>query len=40
MPALVHADLAQNKYLEDPAFLSYLKYLGYWRKPEYAQYIQ
>lgn len=32
--------LAQKKYLEDKAFLNYLQYLEYWRKPEYAQYIR
>lgn len=33
------ADLAQNEYFEDPAFLGYLKYLQYWKKPEYVKYI-
>lgn len=32
--------LAQNKYFEDTAFLNYLKYLEYWRRPEYAKYIR
>jgi mediator of RNA polymerase II transcription subunit 31 len=32
--------LAQNKYFEDKAFLNYLKYLEYWRRPEYAKYIR
>ncbi|WIA10931.1 hypothetical protein OEZ85_011096 [Tetradesmus obliquus] len=32
--------LAQNKYLEDKAFLNYLKYLEYWRQPQYASYIR
>ncbi|KAF6252762.1 mediator of RNA polymerase II transcription subunit 31-like protein [Scenedesmus sp. NREL 46B-D3] len=32
--------LAQNKYLEDKAFLNYLKYLEYWRQPQYATYIR
>lgn len=36
----MHAGLAQNKYLEDRAFLNYLKYLEYWRQPKYAQYIR
>ncbi|KMZ74871.1 Mediator of RNA polymerase II transcription subunit 31 [Zostera marina] len=27
--------LAQNQYFEDEAFIGYLKYLQYWRKPEY-----
>lgn len=34
------AVLAQNLYLEDPAFLNYLKYLDYWRQPQYAKYLQ
>lgn len=32
-------DLADNKYFDDPAFLAYLKYLLYWKKPEYSRYI-
>lgn len=31
--------LAQNRTLEEPAFVNYLKYLEYWRKPEYSCYI-
>jgi len=31
--------LAQNRYFEKPEFVSYLKYLDYWRRPEYACYI-
>jgi mediator of RNA polymerase II transcription subunit 31 len=31
--------LALNKYLEDPAFLAFLRYLKYWRQPEYARFI-
>jgi mediator of RNA polymerase II transcription subunit 31 len=34
------AGLAQNKFLEDKAFLNYLKYLEYWRQPQYATYIR
>ena len=34
------AGLSQNRYLEDPAFLNYLKYLEYWRQPQYAKYIR
>jgi hypothetical protein len=34
------AGLAQNKYLEDKAFLNYLQYLEYWRQPQYATYIR
>ncbi|KAF6006459.1 hypothetical protein HII13_005136 [Brettanomyces bruxellensis] len=29
--------LAQTGHLEDPRFLNYLKYLEYWRQPEYAK---
>lgn len=32
------ADLAQNRYLEDQAFVNYLSYLQYWATPEYARY--
>ena len=39
-PAALPAGLAQNKYLEDKAFLNYLKYLEYWRQPQYAKYIR
>ncbi|CAM9985774.1 unnamed protein product, partial [Heterosigma akashiwo] len=31
--------LAQNKYFEDPAFINFLHYLQYWRRPEYAKFI-
>ncbi|KAL4421195.1 hypothetical protein ABPG77_010070 [Micractinium sp. CCAP 211/92] len=31
--------LAQNRYLEDPAFLEYIRYLQYWRQPQYARFI-
>lgn len=34
------AGLAQNDYLKDKAFLNYLQYLEYWRRPEYAKYIR
>lgn len=33
------ADLAQTRLLEDPAFVNYLKYLEYWRQPQYAKFI-
>ena len=33
------ADLAQNRYFEDEAFIGYLKYLKYWQRPEYIKYI-
>ncbi|KAJ3412586.1 hypothetical protein HDV05_000566 [Chytridiales sp. JEL 0842] len=31
--------LAQQRYFEDPAFINYLKYLQYWREPQYSQFI-
>lgn len=31
--------LAQNRYFEDEAFIGYLKYLQYWRQPEYTKFI-
>lgn len=31
--------LAQNKYLQDPAFVRYLDYLQYWRQPQYAKHL-
>ncbi|TPX77097.1 hypothetical protein CcCBS67573_g01598 [Chytriomyces confervae] len=31
--------LAQQQYFNDPAFINYLKYLLYWRRPEYAKLI-
>eukprot|EP00658_Telonema_sp_P-2_P061760 TRINITY_DN5042_c0_g1_i1.p1 TRINITY_DN5042_c0_g1~~TRINITY_DN5042_c0_g1_i1.p1 ORF type:complete len:129 (+),score=30.44 TRINITY_DN5042_c0_g1_i1:197-583(+) len=31
--------LAQNKYLEDPAFLNYLDYLQYWNQPQYSRFV-
>ena len=34
-----HADLAKEKYLDDPAFVTYLEYLRYWERPEYARFI-
>ena len=34
-----NADLAQNRYFEDEAFIGYLKYLQYWQQPEYIKYI-
>ncbi|KAF3567701.1 hypothetical protein DY000_02018384, partial [Brassica cretica] len=33
------ADLAQNRYFEDEAFIEYLKYLQYWQRPEYIKFI-
>mmetsp|Transcript_17043 Transcript_17043/g.32253 ORF Transcript_17043/g.32253 Transcript_17043/m.32253 type:complete len:174 (-) Transcript_17043:38-559(-) len=37
-PAYLH-HLATQGYLQDEAFLNFLKYLRYWTKPEYAKYI-
>jgi mediator of RNA polymerase II transcription subunit 31 len=34
------AGLAQNKYLDDDAFVAYLSYLQYWKHPNYAKYVQ
>lgn len=31
--------LAQNEYFDSEDFVSYLKYLLYWKKPEYAKFI-
>lgn len=31
--------LAQNKYLENEAFLQFLSYLKYWKRKEYSRYI-
>lgn len=28
--------LAKNRYFEQPAFINYLRYLQYWKKPQYA----
>ncbi|EPS69819.1 hypothetical protein M569_04948, partial [Genlisea aurea] len=37
-PTYIHY-LAQNRYLEDEAFIGYLKYLQYWQRPEYIKFI-
>ncbi|KAG9012798.1 suppressor of hpr1 [Tulasnella sp. JGI-2019a] len=31
--------LARYGYMDDPAFLNYLKYLKYWQEKEYAQFV-
>ncbi|MEJ1273204.1 mediator complex subunit 31 [Cricetulus griseus] len=31
--------LAQRGYFKDKAFVNYLKYLLYWKEPEYAKYL-
>ncbi|CAN0333373.1 unnamed protein product, partial [Laminaria digitata] len=33
------ADLAQSGYLDDSAFLRFLEYLQYFKRPEYAKFI-
>lgn len=32
--------LAQRGYFKDKAFVNYLKYLLYWKEPEYAKYLK
>lgn len=32
--------MAQRDYFKDPNFVNYLKYLIYWKKPEYAKFIK
>jgi mediator of RNA polymerase II transcription subunit 31 len=29
----------ENRYFKDPKFIAYLKYLLYWKRPEYAKFI-
>lgn len=36
-PAYLH--YLSQKYLSDPAFIDYLRYLRYWKQPEYVKYI-
>ncbi|KAI7877971.1 SOH1-domain-containing protein [Lichtheimia hyalospora FSU 10163] len=31
--------LAQQQYFKDDAFIRYLEYLQYWKKPEYARFV-
>lgn len=31
--------LSQNRYFQDKAFIKYLEYLLYWKKPEYCKFI-
>ena len=31
--------MAQNRYLDDPCLLAYLRYLQYWKQPAYAKYL-
>lgn len=32
--------MAQRGYFKDTAFVNYLKYLLYWKQPEYARYLK
>ena len=32
--------LAQRGYFKEQAFVNYLKYLLYWKKPEYAKFLK
>lgn len=32
--------LAQRGYFKDQAFINYLKYLQYWKEPEYAKFLK
>jgi len=32
--------LAQRGYFKDQVFINYLKYLLYWKEPEYARYLK
>lgn len=34
------AVIAQRGYFKDTAFINYLKYLLYWKEPEYARYLK
>ena len=36
---VILSDLAKKGFLRNPKFLTYLKYLQYWKRPEYARYI-
>ena len=38
-PPKTPAGLAQNRLFDDPAFVSYLSYLQYWRQPAYAAHL-
>eukprot|EP00914_Ancora_sagittata_P010145 GHVO01019525.1.p1 GENE.GHVO01019525.1~~GHVO01019525.1.p1 ORF type:complete len:117 (-),score=11.37 GHVO01019525.1:139-489(-) len=37
-PEYLHA-LAQKELFSEPAFINYLSYLRYWKKPEYGQFL-
>ncbi|OXB79111.1 UNVERIFIED_CONTAM: hypothetical protein H355_005987 [Colinus virginianus] len=38
--SLISTVLAQRGYFKDKAFVNYLKYLLYWKEPEYAKYLK
>lgn len=38
-PQYLHYLAAQTRLFQDQAFLNYLKYLQYWKNPEYAKFI-
>ena len=33
-------DLAQRGFFKETTFVNYLKYLLYWKEPEYAKYLK
>lgn len=37
---LIFVVLAQRGYFKDNTFINYLKYLLYWKEPEYAKYLR
>ena len=37
--ATLTTGLAQNRFFDDAAFVKYLAYLQYWKRPEYARFI-
>ena len=34
------SDLAQRGYFKDSTFINYLKYLNYWKEPQYARFLK
>lgn len=39
LTVLLISDLAQRGFMRDPAFVNYLDYLQYWKRPEYAKFV-
>jgi len=37
---LNYSVLAQRGYFKDQSFINYLKYLLYWKEPDYAKFIK